>query len=112
MTYDYYKTLLGEYINFGRSEEQFLGEVGYPADLDLSADGLIAAISIIAAVTDGDFKRLVDLSGLKMTDFSRKFAIPYRTVQDWCSKDRTPPEYLPMLIGYAMIGDLPSDREQ
>ena len=108
MTFDYYKTLLGEYINFGRSEEQFLGEVGYPADLDLSADGLIAAISIIAAVTDGDFKRLVEISGLKVASFARKFALPCRTLQDWIAHKRTPPQYIAMMIGYILICDLDS----
>ncbi len=109
MKYEYYKTLLGEYINVGRSKERLLGEIGYPEEITLTVEGLTMAVSIIVAAAEADIKRIVDLSGLSMRAFAAKYSIPYRTVQDWCSGSRKPPEYLPMMIGYLLISELPED---
>lgn len=107
--YEYYKSLIGEYINGGRSAERFLAEVGFPTELDLSAGELVKAVSIIAAAADGDVSKLCQLAGLKMSDFARKFQLPYRTVQDWCGGRRNPPEYLPILIGFILVSELRHD---
>lgn len=109
MTYEYYKTLLGEYINLGRSREQLLGEIGYPAEIPFGVDEFVKAISIIAAAADGDIKVLIELSGLKGTEFARKYMIPYSTVCDWSQGNRKPPEYLPIMIGYILITELPHE---
>ena len=106
MTYNYYKTLIGEYINLGRSEERLLGEIGFPPEIKWDGDGLVKAIGIIGAAADRDVKRLVELSGLTMTSFGRMFNISYRTIQDWCGGQRKPPEYLPMLIGYVLVNEI------
>ncbi len=106
MKYEYYRMLIGEYINLGRSEEKLLGEIGYPEEIDLKVDDFVTAIKIIGAAADRDVKRLVALSGLKSIDFARKYILPYRTLQDWCAGKHTPPEYLPVLIGYVMVTGL------
>ncbi len=110
MTYDYYKALIEEYIDLGRSSERLLGEIGFPPEIKWDGDGLIKAIGIIGAAADGSTKRLVSLSGLSMTSFARKFGLPYRSVQNWCSggdNQRKPPDYLPILVGYVLIGEIP-----
>ena len=107
MTYDYYKALIEEYIELGRSEERLLGEIGFPPEIKWDGDGLIKAISTMGAAADGSTKRLVEFSGLSMTSFARKFGLPYRSVQNWCSEERRPPDYLPILIGYVLISEIP-----
>lgn len=110
MNYDYYKALIGEYINLGRSEERLLGEIGFPPETEWDGEGLTKAVAIIAAAADNDTQRLVELSGLNMTKFARKFGLPYRSVQNWCAASdtykRKPPEYLPILIGYVLISEI------
>ena len=109
MEYEYYIMLIGEYINCGRSSERLLGEIGYPADIKLTADGLEKAISIIGAAAENNIKQLIELSGLSMASFARKFTLPYRSVQNWCTElneKRTPPEYLSTLIGYVLISEI------
>lgn len=32
--------------------------------------------------------------GLTMADMSKRFGIPYRTIQDWGAERRTPPDYV------------------
>lgn len=106
MTYEYYKTLIGEYINCGRSEERLLGEVGFPADLDLEANQFLEAIHIIAAAADNNIISLIKISGLSQTAFGRKLNIPLRTVQSWVGGVRQPPEYISILIGWVLVSDL------
>ena len=112
MNYDYYKALIGEYIDLGRSEEQLLGQIGFPPEIEWDGEGLTKAVAIIAAAADNDAQRLVELSGLNMTNFARKFGFPYRSVQNWCAASdtykRKPPEYLPILIGYVLISEIES----
>ena len=41
-------------------------------------------------------------TNLNRSQFSRKLGIPLRTMEDWEAGRRTPPEYVPRLIGYAL----------
>ena len=106
MTYSYYITLIGEYINLGRSEEQLLGQIGFPAEIDVEPEKFVKAIKIIGAAADANIEMLVELSELSQTAFGRKYGFPLRTVQSWCADNRKPPEYVVRLIGYAMLGEL------
>lgn len=35
---------------------------------------------------------------LSQTELAKRFGIPLRTVQNWCTGQRMPPEYLPNMI--------------
>lgn len=105
MNYSYYLTLIGEYINAGRSSERFCAEIGYPEDAP-SEENFITATKIIAAAADNNIKELVELSGLNLTNFAKKFQIPYRSAQNWVSVERKPPEYLSTLIGYVLVTEV------
>ena len=48
------------------------------------------------------FKELRIHSGMNLTQFSKYFDIPYRTVQDWEGERRTCPSYLLKLIQYKL----------
>lgn len=108
MTYKQYLAYIEDYKELG-SAEQLLGQIGFPPDMTLTAEGLIAATNIIAAVAETDIKHLVSLSGLSMRSFAAKYMIPYRSLQNWCAEIRKPPEYLPILIGWEMITELPKE---
>lgn len=107
MDYRTYINYINDYIELGCSEEQLLGQIGFPPDIDLTAESLIKAVSIIGAAADGSIKRLVELAGVSLRAFAAKYRIPYRTVQDWVSSSRTPPDYIPVLVGFEMITELP-----
>ena len=49
-----------------------------------------------------EFKELLEKSGMKMTQFSEYFNIPYRTVQNWKDGVRKCPDYLIDLINYKL----------
>ena len=39
-------------------------------------------------------------TGLSRTEFSHKYGIPLRTLEEWESGRRTPPEYIPRMLAY------------
>ena len=41
-----------------------------------------------------EFKEILKMYNLSQTNFAKKFNIPLRTVQNWVSGSRKPPEYL------------------
>ena len=43
-------------------------------------------------------KELCSKYGLKQIELARRFGIPLRTVQDWYSDKRTPPDYVVSMI--------------
>lgn len=57
------------------------------------------------------FKNIRKLSGLTQAEFSRKYNIPLRTIQDWESERRTPPEYVISLLEKTVNEDIKKQEE-
>jgi DNA-binding transcriptional regulator YiaG len=49
------------------------------------------------------FKKLRELSGMNLKQFSDYFNIPYRTIQNWEGEKRQCPEYLLDLMYYKLV---------
>lgn len=49
-----------------------------------------------------EFKDLRIKSGMNLTQFSKYFGIPYRTLQHWENGDRQCPQYLIDLMAYKL----------
>ncbi len=47
-------------------------------------------------------KELRESVGMTRREFSAHTGIPVRTLEDWEAGRRTPPEYIPRLIGYQL----------
>ena len=47
-------------------------------------------------------KELRESIGMSRKEFSEHMGIPVRTLEDWESARRTPPEYIPRLIAYQL----------
>ena len=47
-------------------------------------------------------RELRESVGENRTEFSKHTGIPVRTIEDWESGRRTPPEYIPRLIAYQL----------
>jgi len=50
-------------------------------------------------------KELKEQSGMNITQFSKYFEIPYRTVQSWLLGDRQCPDYLIKLMHYKLVAE-------
>ena len=47
-------------------------------------------------------RELREGTGMSRRQFSEHTGIPVRTLEDWEAARRTPPEYIPRLIGYQL----------
>ncbi|WP_337460889.1 helix-turn-helix domain-containing protein [Jutongia sp.] len=47
-------------------------------------------------------RELREGTGMSRREFSEHTGIPVRTLEDWEAARRTPPEYIPRLIGYQL----------
>ncbi|NLA70182.1 MAG: helix-turn-helix transcriptional regulator [Clostridiales bacterium] len=45
-----------------------------------------------------NIKEIREKTGLNKKEFSEKYCIPYRTIQNWEDGQRNPPEYVVMLL--------------
>ena len=55
---------------------------------------------------DAKIKKIRQISGLTQEEFSKKYNIPTRTIENWESGDRVPPEYVVMLLEFKVQHDL------
>lgn len=51
------------------------------------------------------FQEIKELSGMKLTELSRYFEIPYRTIQNWNEGTYSAPEYLLKLMKFKLEND-------
>lgn len=49
-----------------------------------------------------EIKELREQTGMSRKEFSAHTGIPVRTLEDWEAGRRTPPEYIPRLLGYQL----------
>lgn len=103
MAYRYFLNLVMDAAE-AVSEEQFIGEIGFPAEINLDAGNFTKAMHIIYSAAHGDFKGLV--KDYKLTNISRSFGIPYRTLLHWTNSDRSAPEYVTRMVAFAIVCDL------
>lgn len=54
---------------------------------------------------DSQIRTLCERYGLSQTELSRRYNIPLRTVQDWCSGRRTPQDYVVALLDRVLAID-------
>ncbi len=105
ISYNYYYTLVGE-AKKSSTEEAFLGEIGYPQEIDLAVDDFVQAVRIIYAVANDDFKQLITLTQKSLSAFARKYGFSLRTAQAWMYGENPVNKNVMLLLGYAMLGDI------
>lgn len=61
---------------------------------------------IIQAVANGDVKGIVGENIKKAAD---KYGIPYRTLQNWMLGQRSAPDYVIKMLGFAALSEIESE---
>lgn len=59
----------------------------------------------------GTLKDLIASNGMTQKEFSERFGIPIRTVQDWARSKRKPPDYVVELIKYRIAHENGKDKD-
>lgn len=104
-----------EYLNLIRNatvtenENMFIAEYGYPAECPYSPDKLLEVLHIIYITATGSVEDIINKSGLSLSEFARKFQIPRRSLECWKYKQRTPPDYVKLFIGFAILSEIPKE---
>lgn len=83
-----------------KDRETFLAEEGG----SVKADELDLLRYVYTVRTISDIRAA---AGLSRAEFSRRYGIPLRTIEDWEAGRRVPPDYLVRLIAFAVFSDHP-----
>lgn len=71
---------------------------------------IVADLTNIHSIAHMDIKALVQASGLTQTALARRFDIPLRTLQGWCSGSRQCPPYVKLMMA-DLLGLITVHRE-
>lgn len=63
-----------------------------------TAEARIAEITQIWTAAHRSIKDIAKDAGLSQRKLAEKFGIPYRTMENWSSGERTPPEYVSLML--------------
>jgi len=63
-------------------------------DGSIDADGRTVIFDKLNEISGNRVKNIVDMSGMNLATFSRKFGVPYRSLQHWVGGDREAPDYV------------------
>lgn len=56
-------------------------------------------------------REICEKYNLSQTALAKRFGIPLRTVQNWCTEQRIPPEYVVNMINELLSQDLRKNEE-
>jgi hypothetical protein len=110
ISYEYYTVLVDEATSLP-TVEQFIGDMGYPMNMPENGENYVKMMNIIFAVSRNDLKKVIELSGKKLAQFTDAFRIPYGTARKWCTGERPITDYNIQMIGYIMISDIYAKEE-
>lgn len=108
-SYSYFLTLVDD-AKKTENKAIWIAEYGYPADCPYSGENLLKILGVIFDAAHGDIKNIVKNNGDAMA-VSQKIVVPYRTVQNWVFAKTTPNEGIINLVAYALVGDIPEEKE-
>ena len=81
--------------------EMYIGEFGYPDyfdDIGDTPEKIIENLSKIYAAANMSIGEVIKKSGMTQKQFSEKFCIPVRTVENWSAGSRDCPDYLRLML--------------
>lgn len=110
ISYEYYLSLVGEATNLPTAE-QLIADEGYPTNMPEDGENYVKTMNIIFAVSRNDLKKIIELSGKKLTQFAAAFRLPYGTARKWLTGERPTTNYNVQMMGFIMISDIYAKEE-
>lgn len=105
MTYFQYQAYVEE-AGKHDSITEFLADIGFGEDVPYSGENWARVCEIIYAVAHNQISLII--GAFTARSFAAKYGIPERTAQGWQNKERNAPDYVIELLGFAVIGDIPT----
>ena len=81
--------------------EMYIGEFGYPdyfEEVGDTPEKIIKTLTEIHTVANMPMGEVIKKSGMTQKQFSEKFCIPVRTVENWSAGSRDCPDYVRLMI--------------
>lgn len=86
--------------------DSYIAEVGGSVPLDDATEVIRCLTSIWEMGHEGLTIRSISAAcNISARQIALQYGLPTRTVENWCSGDRTPPEWQLPLIAYAVMSD-------
>ncbi|QGX01537.1 helix-turn-helix domain-containing protein [Streptococcus ruminicola] len=102
MKFELFKQLYSEALE-GKNLELYVSERGWQEWMDdYSQEKIKDILNTIHTLANNNLKNTRRVS---RAEFSRRYHIPIRTLEDWENEKRTPPIYVKMLIDYVQFTD-------
>lgn len=103
-----YHEFYGLYLSATDSKDfdTFVAEEGLPPCFaDYPDDKIMPIFKAIWELHTNPIKAIKKATGFTSHDFSRYYNIPTRTIDDWARGERTPPEYVVIMLAYCAFVD-------
>lgn len=97
------------YMGMVDEPDSFLVELVNTKDNKSFDEALYVGYNVIKNKEYMNFKSLLDASGMNLTNFSKAYGIPYRTVQRWASGE-DPQIYMLSLLATAIFSNKEVDK--
>lgn len=103
MTYKLFLSLYSEALSYADTD-MFISERGWQEWMsDFPEEKLGSMMHAIYFLANSDLKTIREKYGYSRAAFSRLFNIPIRSLENWDSGSRQMPDYLKILICYALF---------
>ena len=103
INFDTYRTLYGEAKTYD-DIEMYIMERGWQDWMDdMDADQIADLLRRIYTISRDGIGGMLETEGIKLTVLCRRYCIPYDSAQKWRSGERHAPDYLMLLLGWAII---------
>ncbi|MFQ9630008.1 MAG: helix-turn-helix domain-containing protein [Enterococcus avium] len=103
MTYKLFLSLYSEALSYADTD-MFIGERGWQDWMDdYPTEELGTLMQDIFFLAKSDLKTIREKYGYSRAAFSRSFDIPVRSLEDWDAGRRKMPDYVKVLICYALF---------
>ena len=103
MNYQLFMSLYTEALGYADAD-MFIGERGWQDWMDrYSSENIGHMLLCIHFLANSDLKAVREKYGYSRAAFGRLFDIPVRSLEDWDAGRRKMPDYLKILICYALL---------
>lgn len=103
MKFELFKQLYSDALEDNITLDLYIAECGYQDWMDnYSPEEIKSILNNIYTLANNNLQNTRRVS---RAEFSRRYHIPVRTLEDWENQKRTPPIYVKMLIDYVQFTD-------
>lgn len=88
------------------TEGEFIAEAGlHRCFSEYNSDAVVTMLKKMYVLKNKNLKCILAITGMTQAKMSREYSISIRTIESWVAEVRTPPEYVYLMLAYAIFSD-------